>query len=409
MITQTEATFEGWCIVELFGHQQIAGKVSEKSMFGTSLMRIDVPAVNGRPAFTKFYGGGAIYAITPVQEAVARAMAAALDEPPIQEWRLKTVDVARQLPEPVGIEDGEKEQEAEHEEESTRHIIHRVERFVSKSGNDSWKAHDSAGTIIYLRQVHREMLVDAGLWEQLNAMPVGFGWEADITLYTVPDGDFLKPVRFEPGGWVQESAEQRDGRAKAKGEAAEWARNLLAAGNFVIFDTEATGVGENDEIIQIGIIDQDGNIVLDQLIKPDQPILNSHYHGITDDMVEDAPPFSAVYQRIKEALDGKIVVAYNFEYDNRMLQQNIAKYGPEYAMQPITFAAQHCAMNWYAQFNGEWDDYHGNYRWVKLREALAAFGLKHEDFGTKEHDACTDARATLALIRKMAESEDLPF
>jgi len=61
-----ETTFEGWCIVELFGHQQIAGKVSEKSMAGTTLLRVDVPKTSQRPAFTKFYGGGAIYAIMPV-------------------------------------------------------------------------------------------------------------------------------------------------------------------------------------------------------------------------------------------------------------------------------------------------------------------------------------------------------
>ena len=75
-----ESTFEGWCIVELFGHQQIAGKVSEKNMAGTTLLRVDVPKTSKRPAFTKFFGGGAIYAITPVEQAVAEAMAEALNE-----------------------------------------------------------------------------------------------------------------------------------------------------------------------------------------------------------------------------------------------------------------------------------------------------------------------------------------
>jgi len=64
--------FESWAIVELFGHQQIAGLVTEASIGGCAFVRVDVPEVNGRPAFTKFYGNGAIFAMTPVGENEAR-------------------------------------------------------------------------------------------------------------------------------------------------------------------------------------------------------------------------------------------------------------------------------------------------------------------------------------------------
>ncbi|MCC7208345.1 MAG: hypothetical protein IT323_13640 [Anaerolineae bacterium] len=69
--TQTEK-FETWAIVELFGHTQIAGLVTEATIGGCSFLRVDVPAVNGRPAFTKFYGNGAMYSLTPVGEQEAR-------------------------------------------------------------------------------------------------------------------------------------------------------------------------------------------------------------------------------------------------------------------------------------------------------------------------------------------------
>lgn len=64
--------FDQWCIVELFGHQVIAGRVTEQVVGGSSFIRVDVPETDGQPAFTRFYGNGAIYSFTPVSEQVAR-------------------------------------------------------------------------------------------------------------------------------------------------------------------------------------------------------------------------------------------------------------------------------------------------------------------------------------------------
>ena len=66
-----EEKIEFWGIIELFGHNQIAGKVSEATIGGQSFVRVDVPKINGVNAHTKFYGNGAIYSMTPVSEEVA--------------------------------------------------------------------------------------------------------------------------------------------------------------------------------------------------------------------------------------------------------------------------------------------------------------------------------------------------
>ena len=75
--------FESWCIVELFGHQRIAGLVTEESIGGSSFVRVDVPANDDQPAYTRLFGNGAIYAINPVSETIARAAAAQYRSVPI--------------------------------------------------------------------------------------------------------------------------------------------------------------------------------------------------------------------------------------------------------------------------------------------------------------------------------------
>lgn len=65
--------YEGWAIVELMGHRVVAGRVSEASQYGASMLRVDVPMITENAiAVTQFYGGSAIYAMTPCDEAAAR-------------------------------------------------------------------------------------------------------------------------------------------------------------------------------------------------------------------------------------------------------------------------------------------------------------------------------------------------
>jgi hypothetical protein len=75
--------FESWAIIELFGHTQIAGKVSEATIGGCSFLRVDVPEIDGKPAITKFYGQGAIYSMTPVSEELARAAVKSFQHRPV--------------------------------------------------------------------------------------------------------------------------------------------------------------------------------------------------------------------------------------------------------------------------------------------------------------------------------------
>ena len=71
-VETNKPAYEGWALVELMGRRQTAGQVAEVEMAGTKLVRVDTPGPNGDPIATQFYGGSAIYCLTPCSEQVAR-------------------------------------------------------------------------------------------------------------------------------------------------------------------------------------------------------------------------------------------------------------------------------------------------------------------------------------------------
>jgi hypothetical protein len=80
--------FEAWGIVELMGHQRIAGRISEQVIGGGNLLRVDVP--DGEEQFrTVFYGSSAIYALHVTDEAAARAACKGMGTRPAYAWELE--------------------------------------------------------------------------------------------------------------------------------------------------------------------------------------------------------------------------------------------------------------------------------------------------------------------------------
>jgi DNA polymerase-3 subunit epsilon len=170
-------------------------------------------------------------------------------------------------------------------------------------------------------------------------------------------------------------------------KAAFWARSLLERIDWVILDTETTGLSSLDEIVQVAIIGADGGPLLDTLVKPTQPISPdaTALHGISDADVGDAPLFPEVFARIQEIITGKTVVIYNAAFDLRLVRQSLAKY--QGSASGIEEEQAECAMLWYSAWVGEmWPE--GGYKWQKLIGG--------------DHTALGDCRATYRVIEKMA-------
>jgi peptidoglycan hydrolase-like protein with peptidoglycan-binding domain len=84
----SEDTFEGWVILELMGHRRLGGYLTEQEIGGVDFLRLEIPAVDGLPPATQFYGAAAVYCITPTTEEVARLCARANRAAPIHRWEL---------------------------------------------------------------------------------------------------------------------------------------------------------------------------------------------------------------------------------------------------------------------------------------------------------------------------------
>lgn len=87
---ESPAAYESWGIVEILGHKQYAGLITEQTIAGTAFVRIDIPEVVREgysrgdrlevAAHTKFFGPQSIYAIHPCAEQIARAAAQKLGQ-----------------------------------------------------------------------------------------------------------------------------------------------------------------------------------------------------------------------------------------------------------------------------------------------------------------------------------------
>ena len=101
---ETIEKFEAWALLELFGHNRIAGKVTEQTIGGGSFVRVDVPETTESKPFTRLLNPSAIYAINPVTEEVARGLAESIRSKPIEAWdardvisRIEALKAAKQI------------------------------------------------------------------------------------------------------------------------------------------------------------------------------------------------------------------------------------------------------------------------------------------------------------------------
>lgn len=183
----------------------------------------------------------------------------------------------------------------------------------------------------------------------------------------------------------------------ARKEAVQTAQQWLSR-KPVFIDTETTGIGPNDNIIEITVIDHTGSVLVDSLVKPVGKISPEAkaVHGISDEMVKQAPGWDAVWPDVETAIINRVVGIYNKDFDLRLMKQSHQRNWLRWSDPPGTDFF--CIMKLYAQFYGQWNSRHGNYRWQSLDKARAQCKIALPN----SHRAKDDTLLARALLEFMA-------
>lgn len=162
----------------------------------------------------------------------------------------------------------------------------------------------------------------------------------------------------------------------------------------VVIDTETTGLEPGkDEVLQIAIVDLDGNELFYSLIRPLERKRwpkATEVHGITWKDVKDKPTIYDVGNEVSEILENaSLIVGYNVDFDMDMLMENGL---------PSVSTDRYDLMEEYAQAYGKWSDRKCGYLWCKLEQCAGHF--KYE---FSAHNALEDAKATAHCYRMFRE------
>ena len=158
-------------------------------------------------------------------------------------------------------------------------------------------------------------------------------------------------------------------------------------------DIEATGSNVcADRIVEIAIVKYlpDGNRTTKRrLINPQMPIAPniSDIHGITDEMIKDAPTFKQVAQEIKQSLDNCDIACYNaFRLDIPMLMEEFLRAEVEFDLRGRKFV-----------------DVQKIFHQMEQRTLSAAYRFYCNKSLENAHSAEVDAAATAEILNAQLE------
>lgn len=153
-----------------------------------------------------------------------------------------------------------------------------------------------------------------------------------------------------------------------------------------MIDTETTGLGPDREVIEVAVVDPEGRVEFEALIRPEQPLEAGAVvvHGLNADALAAEPPFPEVLPALLEHIEGRPLLAYNAPFDRLSLLLTAHRHG--LCLPPLSWD---CLLERCAELHG--------FR-MSLRTACELTGIP---ITAGPHRAAGDALLAWKLIRAL--------
>lgn len=164
----------------------------------------------------------------------------------------------------------------------------------------------------------------------------------------------------------------------------------LLAQSPLFLDTETTGIDDDAEPIEIAVIDVEGTVLLDSLVKPRSsiPAAAQAVHGLSDADVAHAPAWPDVAALLAPLLAGRLVIGHHADFDRRIITRAHTRHD----LSPMAYHFD-CTMELLTGVNGG--------RWPSLGTAAALAGAVCP---TEMHRARADAETCRLILMALAAS-----
>lgn len=163
---------------------------------------------------------------------------------------------------------------------------------------------------------------------------------------------------------------------------------------YAVIDIETTGgKAHENRIIEIAVAVHDGTRVVDyfeSLVNPGMriPRFISNFTGISNEMVENAPTFADISDRISDMTTGCVFVAHNVNFDYSFVQQEFRSIGKKFERRRI------CTIRLSRKVFPDMPSY-------SLGNLCRQLQITSENF----HRAGDDTRATVKLLEKILAND----
>lgn len=166
---------------------------------------------------------------------------------------------------------------------------------------------------------------------------------------------------------------------------------LLDIDNFVVIDTETTGMTSDDEVIELAVVDMDGTVLYDSTFCPVTEVncFASAVNHLTNDCLCDSPDFADEWSKIKTLIGHRKILAHNAKFDKRTIKQTLEKYNMDSMVVDSLFGCCYDSLSIAKKYL--------NLQSYSLENIAHSLGIKRAE----SHRAADDCIMTLEVLTRL--------